>query len=73
MRTGFKRNIYLSDFFSYPIPAHAASGEAFLRKLRNRRILWTVLPGLLETAALLTLVLAVTFGLSVCAIGFGGV
>lgn len=72
MRTGLKRNIYLSDYFAYPIPTHAASGEAFLRKLRNRRILWAILPGLLETAALLTLVLAVTFGLSVCAIGFGG-
>ena len=72
MRTGLKRNIYLSDFLAYPIPAHVASGEAFLRKLRNRRILWAILPGLLETAAFLTLVLAVTFGLSVCAIGFGG-
>ena len=41
-------HVYVSDLFTVPIPKHAASPEDFRRKLLIRRVVWAMLPYLLE-------------------------
>ena len=41
-------NVYVSDLFTVPMPKHAASPEDFRRKLLLRRVVWAMLPYLLE-------------------------
>lgn len=40
--------IYVSDLFTVPMPRYAASPEDFRRKLLIRRVLWALLPCVLE-------------------------
>lgn len=64
--------IYLSDYFTVPMPQHAASHQDYLRKIKNRRILWGLLPYLVEAAGILIVLTLTIAGITVCALGLGG-
>lgn len=64
--------IYLSDYFTVPMPQRAASHRDYLRKIKNRRILWALLPYLLEAVGILFVLLVTVIGITVCTIGLGG-
>lgn len=73
MRTNTVKNtVYLSDFFSVPMPAHASSHQEYLRKIRNRRIVWALLPYCIEAACLLLLLCLTVAGLSIFVLSLGG-
>ena len=66
-----KRTIYISDILAIPNPTHARSRKDYLRKLRNRRILCTLLPLCIEAAGMLSLVALTVFGAGFFAVGLG--
>lgn len=70
MRTG--KNIYLSDYLSVPMPRSATSHDDYLRKLRNRRILWALLPNLMQAALALMAAMLTMALVTVLFIGLGG-
>ena len=43
-----KETVYVSDLFTVPLPKRAASQENYRRKVLLRRMLWAVLPYLVE-------------------------
>lgn len=64
--------IYLSDYLTVPMPQHAASHQDYLRKIKNRRILWGLLPYFVEAAGILVVLALTIAGIAVCALGLGG-
>lgn len=64
--------IYLSDILSVPMPKTASSHEDYLRKVRNRRILWALLPYLFRGVIIGTFLLLSMGGLTMMAVGLGG-
>lgn len=64
--------IYLSDFFTVPMPQKAISHRHYLQKIKRRRILWALLPYLVEAVGILTLIFLMVAGMIVCTIGLGG-
>ena len=70
MRTT-EHTIYLSDYFTVPMPFPAATRQKYLRKIRKRRILWALLPYLLKGIGILALLWATMAGFTICAIGLG--
>ena len=63
--------VYLSDYFTVPMPQHAVSHKDFLRKIRNRRILWGLLPYLVEAVGILIMLGLTIVGIAVCTLGLG--
>lgn len=63
--------VYLSDLLSVPMPQKAASHEDYLRKIKNRRILWALMPYLLEGAGAILMVSLTVAGVIVFAVGMG--
>lgn len=72
MRTTITNNtIYLSDYLAVPIPRRARSRQALLRKIRNRQILWKLLPYLVNAVGIAALLLLTVFGLTICVVALG--
>ncbi len=71
MRAAAKSTVYLSDYLSLPMPTRASSHQAYLQKIRRRRILWGLIPYCVEAAVLLGLVVLTVVGASVFAITLG--
>lgn len=72
MRTTTKNNtIYLSDYLAVPMPRRARSRRALQRKIKNRKILWQLLPYLVNAAGIAALLLLTVFGLTICAMALG--
>lgn len=63
--------IYLSDYFTVPMPQHASSHQDHLRKIKNRRILWGLLPYLVEAVGILIVLGLTIVGITVCGLGLG--
>lgn len=63
--------IYLSDFFAVPMPQRAASRQDYLKKIKNRRILWALLPYLFEAVGILIVLVLTIAGITVCMLGLG--
>lgn len=72
MRTSSKNTIYLSDYFTVPMPTHASSHQDYLRKIKNRKILWALLPYCIQAVGLLLVLTMAVVGISVFALSFGG-
>jgi hypothetical protein len=70
MRT--RETIYLSDYFSIPSPKRASSRRAYFRKLRNRQLLWFLLPYLIQGILILITAGMTMVGLTVLLCGVGG-
>lgn len=70
MRT--TNTIYLSDLLSVPMPRRAASHEEYLRKIRNRRILWALLPYIVRGLVIAVSLMLAMSGLTVMVLGMGG-
>lgn len=70
MRT--TNTVYLSDLLSVPMPRHAASHEEYLKKIRNRRILWALLPYLVRGLVIAVSLMLIMSGLTVMVLGMGG-
>ena len=70
MRT--TNTIYLSDLLSVPMPRRAASHEEYLRKIRNRRILWALLPYIVRGLVIAVSLMLAMSGLTVMFLGMGG-
>lgn len=64
--------IYLSDYFTVPMPQRATSHQDYLRKIKTRRILWGLLPYFVEAAGILIVLTLTIAGIAVCALGLGG-
>ena len=64
--------IYLSDYFTVPMPQKAASHQDYLRKIKNRRILWALLPYLFEAVGILIMLILTIVGVAICTLGLGG-
>ncbi len=71
MRSTAKPTIYLSDYFTVPVPSYAPSRTAFLRKLRNRQMLWTILPYCAEAMALILVLGLTVIGFSALLLSLG--
>lgn len=71
MRTT-NHTIYLSDYLTVPVPRKARTRQALRRKIRNRRILWNMLPFLVNAIGIFLLLVLMVFGLTVCAVALGG-
>ncbi len=69
MRTN---NIYLSDLLTVPMPKHASSHRDFLRRIRNRRILWALLPYVGEALVCLATGSLTVVGIMTLMVGLGG-
>ena len=72
MRTNAKPTIYISDFFTVPMPTREVSRREYLRKLKVRRVLWALLPYCLEAAALMLALAIIIVGISFFVVGLGG-
>lgn len=70
MRT--TNTVYLSDLLSLPMPRRAASHEEYLKKIRNRRILWALLPYMLRGLVMAASLMLAMSGLTVMVLGLGG-
>ena len=70
MRTN-ETTIYLSDYLSVPMPKHARSRKALRRKYQTRKILWQLLPVLVNALGIAILLGLMVFGLTVCAVALG--
>lgn len=70
MRTN--NNIYLSDLLTVPMPKHATSHRDFLRRIRNRRILWALLPYIGEALVGITTLCLTLGGIMTLMVGLGG-
>lgn len=64
--------IYLSDILSVPMPKHAESHEAYLRKVQYRRIIWALLPYVVRGLVTAACVVLIMSGLTVMMLGLGG-
>lgn len=71
MRTT-NNTIYISDYLTVPMPRKARSKQALRRKIQNRRILWHILPFLVNAIGISILLLLTIFGLTICAVALGG-
>lgn len=72
MRTHSTNNtIYLSDYLAMPMPRRARSRRELRRKLRNRQIIWLILPYLVNAIGIAALLLLTVFGLTICAVALG--
>lgn len=65
-------NIYISDLLTVPMPKHATSHQDFLRRIRNRRILWALIPYIGEALVGLTTCGLTVFGIMTLVLGLGG-
>lgn len=65
-------HIYISDLLCVPMPKHAASHRDFIRRIRNRRILWALLPYLGQALLVLAACGLTMAGLTTLAVGLGG-
>jgi hypothetical protein len=63
--------IYLSDYFTLPQPLGAETQADYRRKLRHRKLVWALLPRVLEAVGLLAMVGLMLLGATVCALGLG--
>lgn len=70
MRTN--NNLYISDLLTVPMPKHATSHSDYLRRVKNRRIVWGLLPYLIEAVAILIFTGLTVFGISALVLGLGG-
>lgn len=70
MRT--TNTVYVSDLLSMPMPRHAASHQEYLKKIRNRRILWALLPYLVRGLVIAVSLMLTMSGLTVMVLGMGG-
>ena len=70
MRT--TNTVYVSDLLSMPMPRHAASHQEYLKKIRNRRILWALLPYLVRGLVIAVSLMLAMSGLTVMVLGMGG-
>lgn len=70
MRTN--NNFYISDLLTVPMPKHATSHQDFLRRIRNRRILWALLPYIGEALVGITTCSLTVFGIMTLMLGLGG-
>lgn len=64
--------IYLSDLLSVPMPKHAVSHADYIRKVKNRRILWALLPYLVRGLCIACFLCLSMAGLTVMVVGIGG-
>ena len=64
-------NIYLSDMLAVPTPKPGISRREYRKKLRNRTLLWAVLPYLAEAVILTAAVILLMGGLSILLCGLG--
>lgn len=64
--------IYLSDILAVPMPKTAVSHEDYLRKVRNRKLMWSLLPYLVRGIVIAGFLMLSMGGLTMMAIGFGG-
>lgn len=71
MRTT-NNTIYLSDYLTVPMPKKARSRRALRRKIRNRQILWQLLPVLVNAIGIAVLLCLTVFCLTICAVALGG-
>lgn len=71
MRTT-NHTIYISDYLTVPVPRKARNKQALKRKLRNRQILWSMLPFLVNAIGISILLLLTVFGLTICVVALGG-
>ena len=71
MRTTTNNTIYLSDYLTVPMPRRARSRRALRRKIRNRQILWQLLPYLVNAVGIAALLLLTVFGLTICVVALG--
>lgn len=70
MRTN--NNFYISDLLTVPMPKHATSHQDFLRRIRNRRILWALLPYIGEAIVGIITCSLTVFGIMTLMLGLGG-
>lgn len=70
MRT--TNTVYLSDLLSVPMPRRAVSHEEYLKKIRNRRILWALLPYMVRGLVIAVSLMLTMSGLTVMVLGIGG-
>ena len=70
MRT--TNTVYVSDLLSMPMPRHAATHQEYLKKIRNRRILWALLPYLVRGLVIAVSLMLAMSGLTVMVLGMGG-
>ena len=70
MRT--TNTVYVSDLLSMPMPRRAASHQEYLKKIRNRRILWALLPYLVRGLVIAVSLMLTMSGLTVMVLGMGG-
>ena len=66
-----EQTVYLSDILTIPMPSRAASRKAYRRKLTNPKLLWFLLPWILEALALLALIAITMTGVGVFAVSLG--
>lgn len=71
MRTN-DTTIYLSDYLAVPRPKRARSKKALRRKYQTRKILWQLLPVLVNALGIAILLGLMVFGLTVCTVALGG-
>jgi hypothetical protein len=70
MRT--REPIYLSDYLSVPTPKRASSRQSYFRKVRNRQLLWLLLPYLVQGILILAAAGMTMVGVTVLLCGLGG-
>lgn len=61
--------IYLSDLLSVPMPKRASSHAEYLKKIRNRRILWALLPYMARGIVISVSMMMIMSGLTVMVLG----
>lgn len=66
-----ENTIYLSDYFTVPMPQKASSHQDYLKKIKNRRILWALLPYLFEAMGILIVLVLTIVGITICGLGLG--
>lgn len=64
-----ENTIYLSDYFTVPMPQKASSHQDYLKKIKSRRILWALLPYVLEAIGILIVLVLTLVGLTACGLG----
>lgn len=64
-----ENTIYLSDYFTVPMPQKASSHQDYLKKIKSRRTLWALLPYVLEAIGILIVLVLTLVGLTVCGLG----
>ncbi len=64
-------NIYLSDMLAVPAPKPGISRQEYRKKLRNRKLLWAVLPYFVEAVILTIALILLMGGASILLFGLG--